>query len=131
MIRARYSFLIVLCVTFLISCTSLPHQEAKDVNQDKLVGSWKSTSFDGLSANDYSSESFMFNQDSTFHEETKFTRGVESELNGTYKIDGGKLVLDSGKENATIVPLYLKDDTLMITRKAAIGQVKVTFERVN
>jgi len=131
MIRARYTVLIVLCVTFLIGCTSLPHQEAKDINQEKLIGTWKSTSFEGLSANDYSSESFIFNQDSTFHEETKFTRGVESELNGTYKIDGRKLAFDIGKENITIVPLYIKDDTLMITRKAAIGQVKVTFERVN
>ena len=129
--RARYIVISVLFVTFVTSCTSLPQQKAKDINSEKLVGTWKSMSFDGLMANKYSSETFTFNQDSTFHEETKFARGVKSGLNGTYKIAGRKIVLDSGKGSITAVPLYLKDDTLIITRKAGIGRVKVTFERIN
>ena len=131
MINTRYIAISVLFVTFVTGCISLPQQKAKDINSEKLVGTWKSMSFDGLMANDYSSETFTFNQDSTFHEETKFAKGVETQFNGTYKIAGRKIVLDSGKGNVATVPLYLKEDTLIITRRAGIGRVKVTFERVN
>ena len=121
----------VASLAVVTGCTSLPRQAAGEVDQEALIGEWESADFDGLCAPDFSSETLTFGTDSTFEEATTYANRGQTELDGTYKIEGRHIVLDDGDGYTPSVPFYLSNDTLIIARRANIGRVRVTFKRSN
>ncbi|UCE50000.1 MAG: lipocalin family protein [Phycisphaerales bacterium] len=120
-----------ICLGFVTGCTSLPRQASGEVNPETLIGKWESVDFNGLCAGDFSSETLTFRSDSRFQEETTYADGVQTELDGTYRVEGRRIVLDDGDGYTPSIPFYLGDDTLIIARRANIGRVRVTLARVD
>jgi len=115
---------------FIAGCATVPRQVGSGIDPEWLVGEWESASFEGLCAGDFVSETFEFFGDGTFSEETYHANATETSLDGSYTVTGSLLELDDGRGYSPTIPFYLENDTLIITRRANIGHVKVTFIRV-
>jgi hypothetical protein len=106
-------------------------QWQEDLRKDhRLIGTWESTEFRGLSARAFASEKFVFNADGTFEEATEFAEGVDSSLSGTYRIEADKIVFDDGDGYTPEVPYEFQDGHLRISRRADIGRVTVILQKI-
>jgi hypothetical protein len=109
-------------------CASLPAQTAP-VDPAQLVGHWRSVAFTGPFATDFAAMSLNFEANGTFESGTRFIRGPGSSLDGTYKVDGRKLLLNDVRGFRLALPFHLDRDTLMVLRPSRIGRVRVTLKR--
>jgi len=109
-------------------CASLPRQTAP-VEPAQLVGQWRSLAFTGPCAGDFESMSLNLNADGTFDSGTRFHSGNGSSLDGAYRVERGKILLDDSGGLRVTLPFHYDRDRLTVLRPARIGRVRVTLRR--
>jgi len=109
-------------------CVTLPPQTAP-VDPAQLVGQWRSLDFAGPSAGDFESMSLNLSADGTFESGTQFSREGGTTLDGTYRVQGRKILLDDDSGFRVTLPFHYDRDRLTVLRPARIGKVRVTLRR--